>query len=1073
MNRDAVKNFSLLAETEIKRGAAEDKLRHLLSANLCLIFPDNPWWVQEHILGTETFLHFSNVGGRARIGFADSVVGKTAIEYEKNLTVLAIFEEGYYQVKEYCAALCNLGIPEKEIYGVLSDTVRWYGYTIRIIENKRKNQLFGAEDIELIQTDFVDLSNWGDTEISNFEYFTNKYFDRKESRLLNGKALSLDFGTESLFYKREIHAFQSVVQKAVKEKPVYADLIRNVWQNFVAYLGASDYGKFSEETYVNEFYLIVVAKVLCADILNGSPMISSDAEIRNILNGTYFKRKNILNFVDYDYFGWLNSSPYAECLIPHVKEMQKQLACYDFTLLTEEDLFGELLAQLSKREHRLLLGQDFTPHWVAKEMVKDIVETMKEEPHMLDMCCGSGVFLIETIKKVRDFYDIRPEVYDEKKDNIIFTCAMGFDIDPLAVVLAKVNWILAMRDLFKVHVGIITIPIYHADSLFTATPVSHGISALNGSSYVLEFEGNKVIIPSYMLTPEHRKTFDAFMSKCYGLAMARASKCEAELTELQLDKLVSAVELEANIVQTPEEISAQRFAAYALVLQLEKLQREGKNGIWYFILNNSYRPELMKKQFNCIISNPPWLAMSRMADNPYKKDLMVKNDNFGIKPPGSSHLHMELASTFLLASVDKYLKDGARWMCVMPGSLMSGYQHEPFRREKYRNAKNPIQMSIDTIWELPIDTFKNKAIVVGGLKEKNNSHYPLMGRIYADRNQYITCKYTLNIQGKRSAWTNKGDHVDVIDLINTEAWPFAQGADIFPRTVVFHKYSRNANGTWMIQKIEKNSELYYLISDSKKELCNDLNAEGICNKYLFDCLMSKHVSPFIVSSPAKALLPGYKEEGRWKAITDEEFAFMDAATAAVFEEIQEKMEMPLNIYLEEKINMRGKLSHQDWSFGRWLVLSNAGGSNPCAAYLDLETVDKKRLIIDQTLYWYLAGSEEEAVYITAMINSEALNWIIKEFQPEGGFGKRHIHTLPYKVIPRYEKGNTIHEDVVSAAEKLIASWKACCEKTSIGQYINPNSGTLNQRRSKQQAALKKLPEYIEYEEACAAAMGVE
>lgn len=311
MNRDAVKKFSLLAENEIERGAAEDKLRHLLSANLCLIFPDNPWWVQEHILGTETFLHFSNAGGRARIGFADSVVGKTAIEYEKNLTVLAIFEEGYYQVREYCAALCNLGIPEKEIYGVLSDTVRWYGYTIRIIENKRKNQLFGAEDIELIQTDFVDLSNWGDTEISNFEYFTNKYFDRKESRLLNGKALSLDFGTESLFYKREIHAFQSVVQKAVKEKPVYADLIRNVWQNFVAYLGASDYGKFSEETYVNEFYLIVVAKVLCADILNGSPMISSDAEIRNILNGTYFKRKNILNFVDYDYFGWLNSSPYA------------------------------------------------------------------------------------------------------------------------------------------------------------------------------------------------------------------------------------------------------------------------------------------------------------------------------------------------------------------------------------------------------------------------------------------------------------------------------------------------------------------------------------------------------------------------------------------------------------------------------------------------------------------------------------------------------------------------------------------------------------------------------------------
>ena len=35
------------------------------------------------------------------------------------------------------------------------------------------------------------------------------------------------------------------------EKPDYAALIQQVWQNFIAYLGVSDYGRFSVGTYIN------------------------------------------------------------------------------------------------------------------------------------------------------------------------------------------------------------------------------------------------------------------------------------------------------------------------------------------------------------------------------------------------------------------------------------------------------------------------------------------------------------------------------------------------------------------------------------------------------------------------------------------------------------------------------------------------------------------------------------------------------------------------------------------------------------------------------------------------------
>ena len=349
MNKDELRSFAATAQHEIDNGSVEDKLRHLLSASLSRIFPDTPWWVQEHVMGTETYLHFANAKGKERIGFADSVVGKTAIEYEKNLKISSIFNEGYHQVEEYCAALCNLGIDESEILGILSDTVRWYGYTIKILDNLDRGRLFGANDIELQQVDFVDLSNCSDEEMDKFELFVNKYLGRDQSRILTAKTLVLDFGLESDFYRKEIDGYRATVENAMRSNPSYAELIKNVWQNFVAYLGASEYGTFSMDTYTNEYYLVTVAKVVCANILNGAPLICGDAEVIKILNGIYFQQKNIQNLVDYDYFGWLNNSPYVEGIVECVKRIQRLLVCYDFKVIAEEDLFGALLAQLSKR----------------------------------------------------------------------------------------------------------------------------------------------------------------------------------------------------------------------------------------------------------------------------------------------------------------------------------------------------------------------------------------------------------------------------------------------------------------------------------------------------------------------------------------------------------------------------------------------------------------------------------------------------------------------------------------------------------------------------------------------------
>ena len=178
------------------------------------------------------------------------------------------------------------------------------------------------------------------------------------------------------------------------------------------------------------------------------------------------------------------------------------------------------------------------------------------------------------------------------------------------------------------------------------------------------------------------------------------------------------------------------------------------------------------------------------------------------------------------------------------------------------------------------------------------------------------------------------------------------------------------------------------------------------------------------------------------------------------------MEKSLETWLLEDINIRSKLSKQRFSDEGWLIISNAGGKNPCAAYVPLNRMQCSRLVIDQTLYWYVANSEDEAKYIVVLLNIRALAELIMDFQPQGELGQRHIHTIPYKVMPRYDNDNPMHEHLVLKTEILMNEYYALCNEEELTNLFMPSSGSLPSRRKRLQKAISGLPSYEEYEEAC-------
>lgn len=1064
----------------IKQGKIEDVIRHQFEAHLPQLFPEKPSWVKHHSLGAESHVKFAKAGKNTH-GFVDSLVGLTAIEYEKDISQASLFKHGLEQVRDYCAGLLNEGQPQDLIIGVLSDTVRWYAYRVASITSLdiTNKSILGAEHIELELIQGMVLTDSDERSSQLLGEFLIRHLGREGARPLSANTLAYDLGFESEFCERHIESIEKLINLAFTTNADYAELITKLWNDFVAYLGDDrDTDGFDREIYIREFYLLTLAKLLCADILAKKALTSGDEEIIEILNGDYFKNLGLINLVEYDYFGWLNCDPHVGVMVSVAKAIQDDLRAYDFRSAATEDLFGATMAQLAKRSQRLLLGQEWTPAWLAAELVGRVFAAIPEgeAPRLIDMCCGSGAMVVEAVKLAKVRLDAFNQPVDSAYVSELAHSITGFDIDPLAVMLSKVSWVVAARDrLDPLGSFQIVIPIYHADSLFSATPLSKNVDDEAGTSeYILNLDDKKIGLPSFLVSPETRALFDAILDGCYEMAMASTQADTPTFTQTELTALIKYSEENSGISLDIETMGLTLTFCQSLVSLLDTLQRSGRNGIWAFILRNSYRPGLVLGLFNGLVSNPPWLALSKIADNPYKKVLRSKAERYGIKPFGPSHLHIELATIFLLNAVERYLKNDAAIGCILPETVLSGHHHNPFRKGAFLSTAKPVKLGLDEIWRVEHGTFKNEAIILFGKKEVRSSF--VTGAIAGSRvtrEGLSTIQFNQVVLGSRVTWSDR--LITPSDIVNLfQPAKFRQGADIMPRTLIFHE-AIPANDRWSLTVIDRqNSSSRYLVNNARKFPTFSLPGCVVPDRYIFNVLMSNHLTPFDIVGPAKALLPIVKGiTGNWEPETLTMLATQGGARQAfkrVFSAISGTTS-PADFFNRLDTNRR-KLTNQIIPKSGWIVLMGAGGGIPCAAYIQLRGSDSEKLIIDQTLYSAVVPSEDEALYLAGLLNSEAVNELIKEFQPRGQQAERHVHKLPIAITPKYNASEAAHADVVEKTRALLNQWAAL--KTvdiTIGTFLDSNK-SLAQRRSSLRGKMKALTGYIDYANACRAVYGV-
>ncbi len=72
-------------------------------------------------------------------------------------------------------------------------------------------------------------------------------------------------------------------------------------------------------------------------------------------------------------------------------------------------------------------------------------------------------------------------------------------------------------------------------------------------------------------------------------------------------------------------------------------------------------------------------------------------------------------------------------------------------------------------------------------------------------------------------------------------------------------------------------------------------------------------------------------------------------------------------------------------------------------------------IIDTTLFWIPCTTESEVHYLTAVINSRALEQAVAPLMSKGQFGSRHLQKHLWRLpIPEYDPRDALHQDIATA-----------------------------------------------------------
>lgn len=117
------------------------------------------------------------------------------------------------------------------------------------------------------------------------------------------------------------------------------------------------------------------------------------------------------------------------------------ISLLEIPFIQGDDLLGLLYMSLSNLGMRKNNGSYYTPSKIVDSLVSKSLNSMSEValPKILDPCCGSGNILIKLFLEKRSAFLSEGLSLEDAETRLLQDCLTGYDIDKIAVSLAKIN----------------------------------------------------------------------------------------------------------------------------------------------------------------------------------------------------------------------------------------------------------------------------------------------------------------------------------------------------------------------------------------------------------------------------------------------------------------------------------------------------------------------------------------------------------------------------------------------------------------------------------------------------------
>ena len=484
-------------------------------------------------------------------------------------------------------------------------------------------------------------------------------------------------------------------------------------------------------------YYAVLIKLLAAEIVsffnpwmprqveqlqNATTSAKLKRELEKLERGGIFHDMGITNFLEGDLFSWY-LAVWSEPIERLARRMIGKLDEYNPGTFSEDpaqsrDLLKKLYQQLFPKSVRHDLGEYYTPDWLAEHVLNELGYEGDPDKRLLDPACGSGTFLVMAINRIRRWYDANREkcAYDEggllKR---ILANVIGFDLNPLAVMAARTNYLVAIKDLIR-HVDHVEIPIYLCDSIMT--PAEYG-DLFTGGGAVAKVPCSAVK-PPHLLVPKE---------------IAKSPKDVARYAAVLETCVRNGYEPPEFLTRCQDEGLAvtATVAHLELYKELVRLDKENKDGIWARIIKNNFAP-LFVGSLDLVVGNPPWVNWESLPAE-YRQTTVELWDRYRLRERAAKaarlgNVKKELSALFLYVCLDHYAKHDGRLGFVITQSVLKTGANEGFRRFAFRPDRPfRILAASDLSLSLPFEGATNRTAVLIARKGEPTK-YPVTYRFW-------------------------------------------------------------------------------------------------------------------------------------------------------------------------------------------------------------------------------------------------------------------------------------------------------------------------------------------------------